>query len=108
MIDWVVLAWFVASALGAVIAGIGVREGLAEVRALGQAGNGRRTVAWDYLRTQAGRFLICLIWLLMSLPLLADDHQVELTIYTAALIFSNAALALFAFLSLRDRRSLLH
>lgn len=90
------------------IAGVGVREGIADMQALGAEANGRRIVAWDYLRSQAGRFAICLVWLLMSLPLLADANQTSLSIYTAGLIGSNAALALFAWWSLRDRRKLLH
>jgi hypothetical protein len=108
VIDWVAIAWFLSSGAGALIAGIGVMEAVNDLRALGGEANGRRIVARDYFRTQLGRLAICAVWMLMGLPLLFDQNIVGLNIYTAGLIGSNAALAIFAYLSLRDRRSLLH
>jgi hypothetical protein len=108
VIDWVAIAWFLASGAGALIAGIGVSEAVGDLRALDGSANGRRIIARDYFRTQLGRLAICAVWMLLGLPLLFDNLLVGLNIYTAGLIGSNAALAIFALLSLRDRRTLLH
>lgn len=87
-----------------VIAGIGVREGWRDWRALGPEHNGRRDLAFDYLRTQAGRCLMCLVWFVPGLPLLVDDAVIGFNVYTGILIFGNAMLALMAAASLRTRR----
>lgn len=102
------MGWIVASLSGVLIAGIGVREGRADWRAMRAEANGRRIVAFDYLRTQALRLAVCAWWLLLALPLILDGKAVGLNLYTASLIGSNATLALAAFLSLRDRRRLIH
>jgi hypothetical protein len=106
-IDWVALAWFLASAAGTIIAGVGIREGRADLNALGTIGNGRRIVATDYLRTQLGRFVLCLAWGIVGIPLLLDNQPVGLNVYTVVLIGGNIMLATMAALSLRDRRHLI-
>jgi hypothetical protein len=106
-IDWVALVWVGASLAGTVIAAVGIREGRADLRALYNINNGRRIVATDYLRTQVGRFVLCLAWGIVGVPLLLDNQPVGLNVYTVVLIGGNIMLATMAALSLRDRRHLI-
>lgn len=107
VLDWVAIAWVASSAVGMLIAGIGVREGWRDWRALDATANGRRDLAFDYLRTQAGRVVISLVWFAPAVPLLVDDRDTPLTVFTAVLVFGNALLAVMAAASLRTRRRLI-
>jgi hypothetical protein len=107
LIDWPAVAWVVIAAIGAVIAAIAVREGLADYRSLGAQKNGRRIIARGYLRSQSFLFILETIWVVIGIPVVLDDHVTPLNPVVVGLIGTSALLAIQSFLNLRDRRRVL-
>lgn len=105
-VDLVGLGWMGASLTGVAIAGIGVYEGILDIRALGTIQNGRRRIARGFVRAQLFRVIACGLWALVGAPLAFDDKLVPLNGFTAALLTANILLATSAALDLRDRRRL--
>lgn len=107
MIDWPAVAWVVIAAIGAVIAAIAVREGLADYRSLGAQTNGRRIIARGYLRSQSFLFILETTWVILGVPIVLDDHMTPLNPVVIGLIGTSALLAIQSLLNLRDRRRVL-
>lgn len=96
-----------ASLVGTVLAGWGVRDGLADLNALSGYVNGRKIIADDYLRSQLLRLIVCGLWLAAGIPVAVDPTVTPLTPITAMFVGTNALLALAAALSMRSRLLLL-
>lgn len=107
MIDWAVAVWCAASIVALVLAAIGVRDGIADLRALRETQNGRRIVAWMHLRNQLGRLAIAIGWTALGIPALVDDRIVPWSPGIVILVAANIVLAVLAALDLRTRHQLL-
>lgn len=105
--DTPVLVWVIASLAATLIAVIGTREAVQDVRALNLIVNGRRTVAYMHLRNQLGRLAIGVAWTLLGIPALLDDRVTPWSLGIAILVGSNVVLTVNAALDLRARRRLL-
>ena len=105
--DPVALAWVASSIIGLVVAIYGVLDGLGDLRALGLLRNGRRMIAIDQLRTQAGRVIVFTIWLTLGIASMFDERVTPLSPVTIGLVASNVILTLMALGNVRTRRALL-
>lgn len=104
--DWVGAAWLLSAVAGAGIGLYALREGVADLRALGNRRNGRRIIARGYVRTQLFRLAIFSAWTIIGIPVLADGRTTPLNPVTAILVASNLALAAASLFDIRDRRRL--
>ena len=87
-----VVVWTVVSVLGMFVSGWGTFDAVRSLNALGGDTNGRRTIAWGYIRAEGLRFLIQTAWTAIGIALLIDHHVVHWSPPTIMLVVTNVAL----------------
>lgn len=86
------VVWTLVSLAGALVSGWGVFDAIRGLRALQGYGNGRRIIAWGYIRAESLRFLIQAAWFVLGAALLLDGRVVMWTTPTIVLVVTNFAL----------------
>ena len=103
----ILLVWIVLSVAGGTLSAYGIVDGWADVRALGNRSNGRRTLARSFLITEALRFSVQLVWFLVGaaawLDLAAQPQPVHVTLGVLAVFWGNIALAVKSMILLYAR-----
>ena len=97
------LVWTLLSAIGAVVAAWSAVDAWHDLRALGSSGDGRRRIAFGYLRGELIHVLILSAWAVIGFLALEAARNQSWTPGTAVLVGSLALLVLRSILDAIDR-----